>query len=174
MTLVDWLIIGIILLFSITGYMRGLVATVVSWVGTLLAIFISFRFFKPLGDWLSNLFGWSSGPVHFIVFAIAFILLFVGVGLLFKLINRVLRIITELPVISFANRILGLLFGVVQGILVSMVLLFVMSKFPVSAYLTSATNSSILAPKLQAAIVIAKPMIPGAIQAIQSATTLFQ
>lgn len=174
MTLVDWLIVGIILLFSITGYMRGLVATVVSWAGTLLALFISFRFFKPLGDWLSNLFGWSGGAVHFIVFVIAFILLFVGVELIFKLINRALKIVTELPIISFANRILGLLFGVVQGVLISMVLLFVMSKFPFSAYLTSSTDSSILAPKLQTVMVLAQPMIPGAVKTIQSATTLFQ
>jgi membrane protein required for colicin V production len=174
MTLVDWLIIGIILLFSITGYMRGFVATVVSWVGTILAIFISLHFFKPLGDWLSNIFGWSGGAVHFLVFALAFILLFIGVELLFKLINRALRIITELPVISFANRILGLLFGVIQGVLVAVILLFVISKFPVSAYLTSSVDNSILAPKLQVVIVLAQPMIPGAIQTIQSATTLFQ
>jgi len=174
MTMIDWLIIGVVLLFSITGFIRGLVATVISLAGTLLAFFISIRFFKPLADWLCGVFHWTTGPAHFIVFIISFVILFVGVQLIFKLINRVLKIITELPIISLANRLLGMAFGIFQGILVSVVVLFVLSKFPLNAYLTTATNNSILAPKLQAVVVLAKPMIPSAIQAVQSATTLFK
>ena len=174
MTIIDWLIIGVVLLFAIIGYFKGLVATVLSLVGTLLAFFISFRFFKPLGDWLSSHFGWTTGPVHFIVFIISYLILFIGVQLIFKLINRALRIITELPIISLANRILGMAFGIIQGVLVAVVLLFVLSKFPLNSYLTTATDNSFLAPKLQVAVVLAKPFIPSAIQAVKSATTLFQ
>ncbi|MFO7637529.1 MAG: CvpA family protein [Clostridia bacterium] len=54
MTIADFIVIGIIFAFTVIGTARGLMSTLFKFVSYILAIFLSFKFAKPLSIWLRD------------------------------------------------------------------------------------------------------------------------
>lgn len=61
----------------------------------------------------------ASGISDSIGYAFALVLLFIGLFLLSKFIIALFNLISKLPILNFANRSLGLLFGMCFGLLIS-------------------------------------------------------
>src|SRR5438128_1806614 len=65
----DVILVAIVLFSAYTAIRRGFVAVLLSLVGFLVALFLAFNLFGIVGQWLTNLFGWSpiwSKPIAFI------------------------------------------------------------------------------------------------------------
>ena len=58
---------------------------------------------------------------------ISFILIFIAALIILKLITLILDAIFKLPVLSFANRLFGVIFGIAEGVLVAYVIAIVFS-----------------------------------------------
>lgn len=168
MSLFDLVLLVIISGFALFGLWFGLVHTAGSLIGTAFGVYLASRYYAPLADWIINITGWSQNYVKVIIFVLTFILLARFVGFLFWIMEKVLLIFTRLPFIHGLNKLLGMIFGVVEGAVVIGVSLFFISRFPVGLTFMSGLEHSQLAPPLVKLASIFIPLFPEAIRILRS------
>ncbi len=116
MILVDIVLLLIILSFVGRGWRSGFVEALGELIGAVIA-FVVARYFAPgLGQILVLLMPGRLGLAQFIGFVIVFIIVIRLVGWLFTLADKILKIITSLPIISSVNKIIGAILGLFTGI----------------------------------------------------------
>lgn len=138
MTIFSWIIIILIILAMIHGYQLGLVRSLTMLVGRLIVYTFAILLAHKFGSWLYDMFvngivaNWTatnvpatamSQPGEFLASAIAFtIIILVGMSIV-KSIERSLRFINKIPILSTLNHIGGLL---VFGLIVYVEVFFVL------------------------------------------------
>jgi membrane protein required for colicin V production len=115
----DLLLIGILLVSLIWGLFRGLVREVLALGSWVLAGWLTWRYGAKLGDYLME---WLSTErlSYFAGLGIVFISSLAA----FTLISRVAYKQFRISGLTAMNRILGAIFGIVRGVVVSTLLLF--------------------------------------------------
>jgi membrane protein required for colicin V production len=150
---VDIVLLAVFGLSVLIGLWRGFVFEIVSLLGWVVAFIIA----NTLGPLLAQFipFGDVGSPVRLWV---AYILVFVLVLLTCTLLARMLRALVSATPLSFVDRLLGGLFGVVRGALILVVVGMLVSLSP---YSTSATwKNSHGALWLGMALEGLKPVLP--------------
>ena len=173
MTFFDIVLIIIIVGFGLAGLWFGLVHTLGSLIGSVLGVYLAFRFYAPVAGWIMSVTGWQGNITKFVVFIIAFILINRLVGFVFWLIDKLFGWFTKLPFIHSANHVAGFIFGLIEGAVVLGVALYFTSRFPLGENFMNALASSKIAPYLDSLISILKPFIPDTIAMIKSAISFF-
>jgi hypothetical protein len=102
-------IILIVILLALAG--RGWKIGFVESLGELVGAVIAFE----VGRYVSAWFG-STGVVRFVVFVIVALVISKLIGTLFHIAAKILKIVTSLPFISLANKLLGGILGFLSGI----------------------------------------------------------
>lgn len=119
MNLLDYLILIPICLFCYRGFVNGLIKEVLSIVGIILAVFLSFQYMDAVGTLIRPLFSENAGYIPFI----SVILIFVGTVSVVQLVAYVSKKFLETIKLNFVNRLSGLAFGFLKsGIVISAVL----------------------------------------------------
>ena len=168
MSLFDIILLIIIGGFALFGLWFGLVHTLGSLLGTILGVYLASRYYQPFAEWLIKTTGWGSNISKVVVFIIAFIIINRLVGLAFYFIDKVLSVFTRLPFISGLNRLLGLVFGLFEGILVLGIAFYFIARFPLGTQFMSAFSTSRIAPFTIQTSSILWPFIPEAIKILKS------
>lgn len=138
MTVVSWIIIGLLILSMIHGYRLGLVRSLTMLVGRAIVYVFAILLAHRLGAWLYNIFvnglsaQWTATqvptnavhqPGEFLASSIAFaFIVIIGMSIV-KAIERSLRFINKVPILSTINHI-GCL--VVFGLVVYIEIFFVL------------------------------------------------
>ena len=125
----------ILIMAAVYGLYQGLVKT----VQPIITYIFSFIVMFFLKSWtLGFIFKWAlfSGE-NVIARVIVVLLFFFGGSLLFRWIFNVLDIISKLPVIRGFNRILGLAFGTLEGLLIVWLIMYVTELFPTTPMFAS-------------------------------------
>ena len=118
---IDFIFLGLIGLFMIRCFLKGFVSEILSMAAVVLGLLTALFLHKNGGEFLRSQF-WPGLQV--IPEIAAFIILFIIVFLVVKIIEKILVNIIEKVSLSGANSFLGLVFGLVEGIvLVSLILL---------------------------------------------------
>lgn len=129
-TIIDAVIIAIIAISVIVAFFRGFISEALSLVVWVLAFMGAVFYYQDVGKMLPNLFGGSVGSLNsedsifgdLISFAITFIALLIILGLVNLLITYILRRLS----ISWPDRLLGAIFGLLRGMfIVAIISLFV-------------------------------------------------
>lgn len=110
---VDFAIIGLIFISLITGLVRGFIREVFSLGFWLLAIWVGLSFSRDLSGFLEPVI--SSPPARI---AASFVMLFIATLVLGGLIRFLLGALVKKTGLTFFDRIGGLVFGVVRGMVV--------------------------------------------------------
>jgi len=117
------LIIGLpIVLLAISGFRNGLIKEIASLVALILGIYFAVYFSNIVADYLNEFidigYRW--------LFIIAFILTFIVVVIVVTLIGKLLSKIAALAALGILNRLAGMVFGIVKGIVIMslMIMLF--------------------------------------------------
>lgn len=157
--IIDGLVIGIILIFAIIGIVKGFFDSLLSLIGTTLAIVAGVFTAKYVSGWINSLFsledkilnsldggaegsfkifgGEFSNPevARFAVWLISVVAIFLLVKLVLLILSKMFEKVTQnAPVISGINRVLGMLFGIVKGavmIFASLALCSALSQLPI-------------------------------------------
>lgn len=139
-TIIDAVILAIIAISVVVAFFRGFISEALSLVVWILAFVGSVMYYQDVGKMLPNLFGGSLNGISgedsifgdLISFAITFIGLLIVLGLVNLLITFVLRRLS----ISWPDRLLGAIFGLLRGLfIVAIISLFVIeSPFKDSEY----------------------------------------
>lgn len=161
MSKVDIVILIIIGIFTLIGYCRGILGTAFSLVQYVAVIYFSILLTPIMSQFLINTFkldivilDWVysnpsifenalsvldetvvTGIVFRVINVISIILLFVLLKILFSIIFSILNKITKLPIINEVNKLGGILVGVVEGVVISYLLLLLVNWLPVTALL---------------------------------------
>jgi membrane protein required for colicin V production len=111
MNFVDILIWAVLLVFVIKGFLRGFVRELCSLFGLVAGGWAAFKYYQFLADAIRS---FVSIP-HHIALALAFILIFFVMGLLFFLLGHLLTVIFKIMLLGGINRVGGVLFGLLEG-----------------------------------------------------------
>lgn len=123
MTWADWAIIAVLSVSALISVVRGFVKEVVSILIWLTAAIIASIFHDQLATVMADLIDTPS-----LRMLAAWIILFVAVLLVGSLINFLLGKLIQATGLSGTDRLLGLLFGTVRGLVILMVVLIILPK----------------------------------------------
>ena len=124
MNWIDASILIIMMLSSIFGLWRGLVREIFSLVTWIFALLVARRY----SDVLANLL-FSSFDNQTISYVVAFALIFIIVMMLGTLLNFLLSKLLMFTGLKFIDRLLGGVFGIARGVIISFIGLFASSFF---------------------------------------------
>lgn len=140
MNIIDVLIILFILLYGVIGFKKGFIRSVVSVLGILLVFVLSYMLKDPIAEWLSlNLpfFNFSGAfkdvtILNVIIYQlIAFIIVFSILMGIYYLVLRLSSIIETILkytiVLGIPSKILGFIFGLIEGVIVVSIALLVLN-----------------------------------------------
>ncbi len=168
MPLFDIILLVVLIGFALFGLWFGLVHTIGSLIGTAFGVYLASRYYEPLANWIINFTSWDQNYVKVIIFVLTFILIARLVGFVFWIMEKVLLIFTRLPFIHGLDKLLGMVFGVVEGAVVIGVSLFFISRFPISLTFMDGLAHSQLAPPLVRLAGILIPLFPEALRMLRS------
>lgn len=125
--IIDFIFIALIGLFMIRCYLKGFVGEFFSIAAVVLGFLAALFFYKNGGEYLRAQF---MPEIKIIPEILAFIALFLIIFLVIKLLEILLKEIINGISLSGADRVLGIIFGFVQGVAVVSLILFVLNIQP--------------------------------------------
>ena len=135
----DSVIIGVILVSMVFGFFRGLIRSVAGVIGLVLAAIFAGRF-ATLFDPALNQAGIQHPPITgTVAFVLAFVLIVVGV----ELAANVLRFLQTILFLGWIDRVGGAFFGLIRGIILSMVVLAALAMFNSSYFNASLRQAQV-------------------------------
>jgi membrane protein required for colicin V production len=125
MNFVDILIWGVLLLFVVKGFFKGLVKEACSLIGLLAGGWAAFKYYHYLAETIKSFIHLPQS----IVLVLSFIFIFLVIGLLFYILGHLLTVVCKIMLLGGINRIGGILFGFLEGaFLLCMALYFCTAK----------------------------------------------
>jgi membrane protein required for colicin V production len=137
-------------LFAVTGilglrcFFRGIISEVLSAAALVGGVLAGVLFHAPLGAWLGERFGLGGfSPVA------GFLVAFAAVFIIVKIVEGSLRSVLEQLELQALDRVLGFAFGLVEGLVLSALVILILSYQPVlelNALLSGSLLARILLP----------------------------
>lgn len=166
MNWLDIVLLIIILFFVFRGFKAGLVGAIGALLGVIVGIWAGSNFMDEVAKWLLSFFNFNNTSLANIL---AFVLIFIAVNIVFSLavwiINSIFHVI---PLINFANKVIGALIGFVGGVLFISALVYLLSLFAFSQNIADVLQGSQIAAVAVKIAVILKPLIPEAVKSLKS------
>ncbi len=153
MTLFDWVVLGVIVASLLLGLWRGVVGELLALAAWILAFFAALEFGATVGQ---SVFSGIADPALRSLAGYAG--LFVGVLVLMALLRLAVRGLIKALGLGLSDRLLGMVFGALRGVLVVVLGVAVagMTPAPRQGWWRQAT----LAPPLETAVLAMKPWLP--------------
>ncbi|MDQ7835110.1 MAG: CvpA family protein [Humidesulfovibrio sp.] len=156
MNALDIVIIAIICLIGFRGYTRGLIKEAVSLVSVFVGLFMAAHLHTIFVPHLKVYFA-NPGTVLALSYLITFLGTLVALWFLVKFLQGVLK----LAMLTLVDKAAGAAFGVVEGMLLSMVLLLLLKAMLPG---TAAVRNSVFAQKTEPALVLLANFTPAPIR----------
>jgi len=138
---IDWTILGVITLSALLSLTRGFMREAISLISLLVAVVVA-RLFSGQMELL--LAGWiASTPLRTVA---AFALLFFGVLVMGGILGRLLGHLLRVSGLGMFDRLLGMAFGVVRGLIIVVLLVAAIEQTPATT--SDSWRSSRLLPHL--------------------------
>lgn len=170
MTPLDFGLTLILASYVWVGLTAGLIQSLGSLLGVVLAALAASRWFNLLTPVFES---WVGGPVPAAV--IAFIIIFLavsrGVGFVFTIINRLFNVVALLPGVRVTNVLGGGLFGFLEGVFAIGITLHFLARLAVSQTVTDALDAAALVPIFAGAAGWLVGLLPELLRQAQSVLT---
>lgn len=127
MSMIDIIILGIIAVSALLGVFRGLIKEALSLASWVIAIIAGTMFSGQVADLLENLI--NNPSLRRIA---AFAILFIAVIFIGTLVSNLISRLTQAAGLKGADRALGGLFGIIRGVIIVLVIVFVSMPFDFS------------------------------------------
>ncbi len=150
---VDYTIIGLILISSVIGLLRGLIREAFSLVIWVVAIWIGLTFSREFSGFLEGVIEYPSARI-----AVAFAALFFITLILGALISYLLGELVKKTGLTGSDRFAGMIFGIARGLVVVAIIIMLAGLTPLPE--DSWWKESVLIPPFQALAVWLRDHIP--------------
>ncbi len=167
MSYLDLSIVIIIALFALYGLWKGLIRIIFSIIAMVVSIAVAYLYSSTVAGWLAKYIPWSQGARENVAFLLILVVVNRIVGLTFWIINKTVGFLWRLPFIGSLNHLLGLVFGLLEGVVVvGIVLAFLITNVRGGWFATQLSSSQItpLVAPLGAALL---PGISGVMDTVQ-------
>lgn len=168
MSFFDLILVCIIGGFVLFGLWFGIVSTLGSLIGTVFGVYLASRWYVVPATWLINATGWNANFSNVLVFIILYLIINRLVGFIFYIIDKSFSIITHLPFVNSLNRLLGGLFGFIEGVVALGIVFSFVSRFPLGPAFMAAVNASRVVAFCVSIASLLWPLVPEAIRALQN------
>ncbi len=126
----NWLDIVILIplaFFAWQGVKNGLIMEVFTLAALVLGIWASLEFSYIAEEFLQDNFNWKSDYLHIIAFIVTFIIVVVGVNIIGRMLEKIFHAVA----LGGLDKIMGLLFGAVKGIILCTIVFYVFDNFEI-------------------------------------------
>lgn len=163
MSLVDVILILIVGGFTMFGLFFGLVRTLGGLVGTIVGMVVASRMVGPVYDRFGFLFG-GGGAGKVVAFLLVFFLFGRLFGLVFWLFRTVLGWFAFLPLAGLLDRVLGAVFGFIEGVIFVSVALFFALQFLPDDAVKMALSASLVGKAMLAIVAAMQVLFPSTLK----------
>jgi uncharacterized membrane protein required for colicin V production len=167
-----WFDIAVIVIlagFIWYGFFFGLIRVLGNLISLIVGTYIASHIYLPIFNWLSHFIPLGSIVGKVIIFIACFSLVTHLVNWLFVLIEKAFNVVSIIPFLKTANRILGLAFGLVEGIFILGIITYLFNhNLPNTTFLSHWLATSSLAPRLVDVSKLIVPFIPKLISRLQA------
>ena len=163
MVLLDYILLSVVLILGLLGLKKGFLESLGSIFGIVIATIVASRFYPNIASWFGD-----SNFTNIIAFLMIFSLTVKLVSLLFWGLGKIFQLITVLPFISHFDKLLGLILGLVEGILILSVVLNFFLKFPLNEWMITQMGASVIAGVLLKIGFVFIPLFPEALKTLKS------
>ena len=122
---IDYIFVAVIILFAIIGVVKGFVDNIFGKLSWILGILGAFFFYERVA---TGFFGGIGNKI--VANILAFLILFVVIFLIVKLLQVVMGKIFSGAILGSLDRALGFFFGIVEGIAVVALVIFILGNQP--------------------------------------------
>lgn len=127
------------------GYKQGLIKSLSSLIAIMVGLFGATQLYLLCANWLSRWTGWGISFTRILSFVVLFILINRLVIFLFYLADRFLQLIFKIPFVRTLNKILGAFFMLLEGVLITAVLMYIFKETGISGAMNKVISTSALA-----------------------------
>jgi membrane protein required for colicin V production len=140
------LIMGAVLIgFAIRGLVKVFFRELFALVGVFLGLWVALLQFVPVGEWIQTKIPLADPlPFH-----LAFLAIFFGLSTLFSIGGFLLHKVAKVLLMGWLDAIGGVGFGLIKGVMILTVLLFLLAQLPLSASLHAQLRSSAVVNHLE-------------------------
>ena len=124
-TVIDWIFSSIILVFAISGIIKGFIDNVFGKIAFIAGILLGYLFYKDVAAGLLK-----DIKVPYAANIIAFLLIFVVTFLVIKIVQMIVAKVFEWSILKSLDRTLGFIFGIVEGGAVVCLVIFLLTAQP--------------------------------------------
>ena len=124
---IDWIFASLILLMVIHGYLKGFIEELFSWAALVLALWAAVILFPAGGAYIRTK---TMGNVRIIPELLAFIAIFIIITGVIKAIERILKNVIAGMNLGGVNKILGAVFGIIEGVAITVLAIFLLYSQP--------------------------------------------
>ncbi|MAF13414.1 MAG: hypothetical protein CMI53_00770 [Parcubacteria group bacterium] len=167
-SILDLILLLIIFIFISFGFALGLVQSIGALVGVVIGSWIAGLYYEPVGAWLEPILLGHGNTARVVAFIIIFVVINRATGLVFWFINKMFNIISIIPFTKSLNRILGALFGFLEGVLALGIILYFTSRFEISEWVTEILSGSNVALWLIEMGGFLSPLLPELLNQLKS------
>lgn len=163
MSYLDIIFIIIIVFFIFNGLRRGLVRVIGGIIGLFVGIYLAGLLYPEMSAWLQSLLGFSNDIIGNII---GFLVVFIVANRLFAIVIWLLDRIVNLPLIGTVNRLLGGIFGLIEGLLIVSVIVAVLTNFGVFDKKPELISNSKIIPYTNSFYKVIRPILPKDLKSI--------
>lgn len=139
MNTLDYILLAIMALAALRCWFRGIIGEVLSTAAVVGGLLSGIFFYRPVGAYVASVVA-LGGLEPLVGFVAAFALVFIVV----KIVERSLRGVLESLHLDIIDRILGLVFGALEGVIIAAIIILVL-KFQPLINVTSLLDGSVVA-----------------------------
>jgi membrane protein required for colicin V production len=125
MSTIDYVFLGLIIILVLRCALRGFVAEFMTWAALVFGLLVSFLLYRNGAALIRTRLDMEVIPE-----IIAFVLIFVIIFILVKAVEFLLRDIVERIRLGWLDRLLGVVFGVAEGLVLTALVIFVLKLQP--------------------------------------------
>ena len=124
---IDLVFVILIVLMVLHGYAKGFISELFSWATLVLAIWAAVLLYHAGGTYIRSK---AMQNVRYVPEILAFLAIFCIITMIMKMLEKVLKDVINSAKLGGANKFLGLIFGFIEGIALTALILFVLTVQP--------------------------------------------
>jgi membrane protein required for colicin V production len=167
MSFIDIVIIILLAGFVWKGVRLGLIEGIGGIIGLFVGVFLAGHYYQQVGEIFKTVLFGSETLATITGFLVVFILVNRLVALIFWIIDKIFNIIAIIPFLKSINRLLGGIFGLIEGLIFIGIIIYVLAFFPLTGGIGRSVENSKFAGIFQTVGKIASPFIPDSIKNVQ-------